>query len=129
MKAVDQTWATSMSRTPVTQVHSGVPFRSISPRWTPTARRMSEKAAEPTNAARSTAGENSQRLTGPAPVSGTVWVLIAGSQHRLELDSAGQQDFLGGAEALEKRFLHDTDAAQVGVGEMDVAVRPGRLRP
>src|SRR5437660_170227 len=100
-----------MSRTPVTQVHSGVPFLSIRPRWTPTASRMSEKAAEPTNAARSTAGENSQRLTGPAAVSGTVWVLIAVSQHRLELDALGLQHFLGGTKALVKRLLHDPDAA------------------
>src|SRR5437764_14669560 len=69
MKAVDQTWATSMSSTPVTQVHSGVPLRLTRPSWTPTASRTREKTAEPRKAARSTAGENSQRLDGRRHVS------------------------------------------------------------
>src|SRR5438067_11236437 len=66
---VDQTWATSMSSTAATQVHSGVSrFAPCSqPNCAPTASATNAAAALPRNAPRSTAGENSHLLRWVVP--------------------------------------------------------------
>src|SRR5262245_52865427 len=119
-----------MSRTAVTQVQSGV--SCIRPAFRPTARSTIDSRALPRNAARSTPGENSQRLPGTFPADraaarGIVSVLIPLLQNRYGVQPAGSQDLFGSADALVEGFLHDTDPAQIRVGKMDVAVGLGEL--
>src|SRR5437868_14622221 len=107
MKAVDQTWATSMSRTAVTQAQSGV--SCTRPARTPTARRTIDSRALPRKAPRSTPGEKSQRLGG-AVTRGTVAVHMRppvgrGHDHGVaELCHRGHRDHRGKKEATGLLF-------------------------